>query len=245
MIYSTLYRGKGDPHHMIPKIIHYCWFGKGPQGELISRCIESWKKQCPDYTIIKWDEENFDIESHPFTERMYKERKFAFVADYVRLIALLKDGGIYLDTDMLLVQPLDGLLDTSLLLGKESEKFVSCGMIGAIPAHPFIETMRAKYDTLNELKPNPVIMTELYNKMQPTNTIVMSPRAFYPYDADNIKSYKGQELDQDVYGVHLWNYSWGHPLNKLFKKTGIHRIGKKVTETLGIKKVLKKLLGFV
>jgi mannosyltransferase OCH1-like enzyme len=230
---------------MIPKIIHYCWFGKGTKSLLIKQCIESWEKYCPDYKIIEWNEENFDVTSHPFTARMYKEKKFAFVTDYVRLVALLKDGGVYLDTDMLLLQPIDVLLETSLLLGKESEKFVSCGMIGAIPHHTFIEAMRRKYDTLITLRPNPVIMTKLYENILPENTLVMAPHAFYPYDSDHIQNYKGQELSKDVYGVHLWNYSWGHPLNKFFKKIGIYRIGKKITETLGIKKLLKKLLGFV
>ena len=230
---------------MIPKIIHYCWFGKAPVGALIEKCIASWGKECPEYTVVRWDESNFDVTSHPFTERMYREKKFAFVADYVRLIALRDQGGIYLDTDMLLIKPLDSLLDTSLLLGKESEKFISCGMIGAVAHQPFIEAMRAEYDDMRELRPNPVIMTELYNKTHPENTTVMPPHAFYPFDADTIKKYHGQLLGDDVYGVHLWNYSWGHPLNKLFKKTGVHKIGKKVTEKLGIKKVLKKLLGFI
>lgn len=230
---------------MIPKTIHYCWFGKAPQSPLILRCIESWKTMCQGYTIKKWDEENFDVESHPFTSRMYKEKKYAFVADYVRLVALHENGGIYLDTDMLLVQPLDKLLDTSLLLGKESETFISCGMIGATPHHPFIEKMREKYDTIKELQPNPVIMTELYNTMHPTDTTVMPARAFYPYDAYHIHNYHGQTLSEEVYGIHLWNYSWGHPLNKFFKKIGIHRLGKKCAEILGIKKILKKIFKFI
>ena len=230
---------------MIPKIIHLCWFGKSPKSDLIKRCILSWEKYCPDYTIIEWNEETFDVESHPFSSRMYKERRFAFVADYVRLFALEKHGGIYFDTDMLLVQKIDSLLGTSLLLGKESEKFISCGMIGAIPHHPFIEAMKKEYDTLRELKPNPVIMTALYEKMRPEHATVLQPQAFYPFDAHDIKKYHGQDLGSETYGVHLWNYSWGHPLNKFFKKTGIHRIGTKVAELLGIKKILKKLLGFI
>lgn len=229
---------------MIPKIIHYCWFGNTPQGELIERCIESWKRYCPDYTIIRWNEASFDLESHPFTARMYKERKFAFVADYVRLIALLRDGGIYLDTDMLLVQPLDSLLDTSLLLGRESPEFISCGMIGATPNNPFIEEMRRKYDTITELKPNPVIMTELYNILHPNDTTVMPPKAFYPFDAEHIKDWHGEDLGTQVYGVHLWNYSWGSPLNKFFKRIGIYSTGKKIVEALGVKKILKRILRF-
>ncbi len=229
----------------IPKIIHYCWFGKTPLSPLIEKCIRSWEQQCPEYAIVRWDEKKFDVESHPFTSRMYHEKKFAFVADYVRLIALQKEGGIYLDTDMLLVQPLDSLLDTSLLLGKESDTYISCGMIGSIPNHPFIEKMREKYDDMKELRPNPVIMTELFTIMQPEGATILPPEAFYPFDAEHISNYVGQKLDKDVFGVHLWNYSWGHPLNKFFKKIGIYSLGKKILETLGLKKILKRLLGFI
>lgn len=230
---------------MIPKIIHYCWFGKNKKSPLIESCIASWKKFCPDYTIIEWNEESFDVASHPFTRSMYEKRRFAFVADYVRLVALEHHGGVYLDTDMLLVQPLTPLLNTQLLLGKESEKYISCGMIGAVAHHPFIEAMKKEYDTLQEPVANPVIMTALYEKMRPTECTVMSPEAFYPFDAHHIKDYRGQDLGSQVYGVHLWNYSWGHPLNKFFKKIGVYRIGKKIVEILGIKKIMKRLLGFV
>lgn len=230
---------------MIPKIIHYCWFGKKPKGSLIEQCIASWKKHCPDYIILEWNEESFDIHSHPFPEKMYKEKKFAFVADYVRLIALYDNGGIYLDTDMLLLKSLNPLLETSLLLGKESPEFISCGMIGAVPHNPFIESMRKVYDTITVLQPNPVIMTKLYKETYPANTKIMQPDAFYPFTADTIKNYRGQSLGEHVYGVHLWNYSWGHPINKFFKKIGIHKIGKKIVEILGIKKILKRLLGFI
>ena len=230
---------------MIPKIIHYCWFGGKPKSLLIERSIASWKKHCPHYTLVEWDEDTFDVASHPFTKRMHAEKKFAFVADYVRLVAIRNQGGIYLDTDMLVVQPLDTLLDTPLLLGKESDAFISCGMMGAIPSHPFIEAMRKEYDTITELRPNPVIMTELYAYMRPTPVTVMPPNAFYPFDASHIKNYHGQDLGPSVYGVHLWDYSWGSPLNKAFKKIGIHKIGRKVVETLGIKKVLKKILGII
>lgn len=231
----------------IPKIIHYCWFGGSPKSELIERCIASWKKTCPDYEIKEWNENSFDVTSHPFTSSMYQEKKFAFVADYVRLVALYDHGGIYLDTDMLLLQPLDPLLTTSLLLGKESERYISCGMIGAIPHHPFIGTMRTTYDTIKKLRPNPVIMTELYESIKETmhDVTIMPPSAFYPFDADSIHLYVGQDLGNKVYGVHLWNYSWGHPLNKFFKKIGIYSFGKKIAEYLGIKAILKKLFGFI
>ncbi len=230
---------------MIPKTIHYCWFGKKEKPELVLNCIASWKVHCGDYEIKEWDENTFDVNSHPFTRKMYQEKKYAFVADYVRLLALEKNGGIYLDTDMLLVRSLTPLLQTTLLLGKESDTYISCGMIGSEPHHPFIQAMKKSYDTIQKLEPNPVIMTRLFNKIHPQEATILPPPAFYPFDAKSIHLYKGQELGDETYGIHLWNYSWGHPLNKLFKKTGLYFIGKRLTEQLGIKNVLKKIFKFI
>ena len=233
--------------HMIPKIIHYCWFGNKPKSPLIEGCIQSWKSHCKDYTLIEWSEETFDVSSHPFTSQMYKEKKFAFVTDYVRLVALEKYGGIYLDTDMFLVQNIDTLLNTELLLGKESDAFISCGMIGAIPHHYFIKKCMGFYDNIKNfslLRPNPTIITEIFNNEPVTGARILPPKAFYPYTSGDIKKYKGQTLSSDVYGVHLWNYSWGHPLNKFFIKIGVHKLGIQVTEKLRIKKLLKKILHF-
>ena len=86
---------------MIPKIIHYCWFGKGKYPRMMKKCIRSWKRNLPDYIIKCWNEDNFDIEAAPIYVRdAYKMRKFAFVSDYVRLYALYHEGGVYLDTDV-------------------------------------------------------------------------------------------------------------------------------------------------
>lgn len=209
------------------------------------RCLQSWKETCPDFQIIEWNESNFDVSQHPFTQKMYAEKKWAFVADYARLHVLYEHGGIYLDTDMLLLQSLSPLLDTNLLLGKESEEFISCGMIGATPQNSFINSCMHVYDTIQELKPNPVILTALYNELHPPHTAVLPPHVFYPFTSLDIHKYHGQKLEEAVYGVHLWNYSWGSPLNKFFKKIGVHAVGKKITEKLGVKQILKKLLGFV
>lgn len=96
---------------MIPKKIHYCWFGGKPLPEAMKRNIESWKKFCPGYEIICWDEKNYDINnSIPFVKQAYACKKFAFVSDYVRLEALYREGGIYMDTDVELVKPLDDFL---------------------------------------------------------------------------------------------------------------------------------------
>jgi mannosyltransferase OCH1-like enzyme len=231
----------------IPKIIHYCWFGNNPKSELIQRCIESWKEKCPDFVIKEWTEENFKIDAFPFTKRMYEEKRWAFVADYARLEILLNEGGFYLDTDMLLCKSLLPLTAHECVLGEESVGTISAGMIAATPHHPYIQKCKEFYDAhTEELITIPRALTQVFKEFSEQHTLsVLPPRAFYPFDAEHIHHYKGQDLGSEVYGVHLWNYSWGHPLNKFFKKIGVYRVGKRVVEVLGIKTILKKLLGFI
>lgn len=95
---------------MIPKIIHYCWFGGSEEPESVKKCIASWRKYCPDYEIKKWDESNFQIDSHPYMAEAYRLRKWPFVSDLARLIIIYNHGGVYLDTDVELIRPLDDIL---------------------------------------------------------------------------------------------------------------------------------------
>ena len=95
---------------MIPKVIHYCWFGRGELPPLAKKCLDSWKKYCPDYEIKEWNEDNFDLDSYPYVREAYDKRKFAFVTDVVRLYALYHEGGIYMDTDVEVLKPLDRFL---------------------------------------------------------------------------------------------------------------------------------------
>ena len=108
---------------MIPKIIHYCWFGRGKMHELAVNCIESWKKFLPDYNLTLWNEDNFDINSVTYVKEAYDARKFAFVTDYVRLYALYNYGGIYMDTDVEVLKSLDDLLHLPAFSGYESNKY--------------------------------------------------------------------------------------------------------------------------
>lgn len=231
----------------IPRTIHYFWFGKKEKTELIKRCIASWREKSPELIISEWNEENFDISAHPFTKRMYEENKFAFVADYARLAILEQYGGIYLDTDMELVKDITPLLATELLLGEEEPGVISAGMIGTIPHHQYITACKKIYDTLLQPETIPRVMTEIYKKQKETllNTTICPPAFFYPYSQETISRYGKEPLPQETFGVHLWNYSWGHPLNRFFKKIGIYYYGKKITEVLGIKKIIKKILGFI
>lgn len=133
---------------MIPKIIHYCWFGHNPKSELAERCINSWKKRCPDYKIIEWDEDNFDISSCPlYVRQAYEAKKWAFVTDYVRLKVVHQYGGIYFDTDVELKKKLDPLLHYSGFFGFEDGKCIATGLgFGAVKELPLLLELMQDYE---------------------------------------------------------------------------------------------------
>lgn len=113
---------------MIPKVIHYCWFGKNEKSELINRCINSWRKYCPDYQIIEWNEDNFNINDCEYTRQAYLAGKWAFVSDYARLKILYENGGIYLDTDVELKQGLDELLEFDAWFSQDDIRYINTGL---------------------------------------------------------------------------------------------------------------------
>jgi mannosyltransferase OCH1-like enzyme len=112
---------------MIPKIIHYCWFGRGEMPELAQKCMASWHKYMPEYEYKLWNEDDFDVNYIPYTKEAYEAKKYAFVSDYVRLLALEKEGGIYLDTDVEVFKAFDNLLNYKAFAGFEGSKFVPMG----------------------------------------------------------------------------------------------------------------------
>ena len=116
---------------MIPKIIHYCWFGRGPKNELAIKCIESWKKHLPDYEIKEWNEDNFDVNMYPYAKEALENRKFAFVTDVVRLYALYTEGGVYMDTDVEVLKTYDPFLHHHMFSGFETDGNVPTGMMAA------------------------------------------------------------------------------------------------------------------
>lgn len=116
---------------MIPKVIHYCWFGRGQMPELAKRCIESWKKYLPDYEIKEWNEDNFELDMYPYVREAYDNRKFAFVTDVVRLYALYHEGGIYMDTDVEVLKPLEPFLHHHAFSGFEDDKNIPTGIMAS------------------------------------------------------------------------------------------------------------------
>ena len=133
---------------MIPKIIHYCWFGYNPLPELAKKCIASWEKFCPDYEILRWDESNFDLSACPlYVRQAYETKKWSFVTDYVRLKVVHDHGGIYMDTDVELVRSLDKLLEYSAYFGFEDSTYVNTGLgFGAEKGQPLLKELMEDYD---------------------------------------------------------------------------------------------------
>lgn len=125
---------------LIPKKIHYCWFGQNEIPDEYQRCIESWKKFCPDYEIIRWDESNYNIYKCQYMNEAYKEKKWGFVSDFARLDIVYKHGGIYLDTDVELIKSYDELLYQPAFCGIEASRKIAIGLgFGAIKKHPVIK----------------------------------------------------------------------------------------------------------
>lgn len=120
---------------MIPKIIHYCWFGRGEMPELAKKCISSWHKYMPDWDYKLWNEDNFDTNSTAYTKEAYEAGKYAFVSDYVRLWALFNEGGLYLDVDFEVFMPFDDLLHWDAFAGFEGSKHLPV-MMGVIASRP-------------------------------------------------------------------------------------------------------------
>ena len=118
---------------MIPKIIHYCWFGRNPLPELAQKCIASWKKYLPEYEIKEWNEDNFDVNSIPYTAEAYKAKKYAFVSDYARFWILYKYGGLYFDTDVEVIKPMDDIIARGPFMGCENEAGKGATTLGVAP----------------------------------------------------------------------------------------------------------------
>lgn len=135
---------------MIPKTIHYCWFGRNLLPPLAEKCIASWKKYCPDYEIIRWDEDNYDISAAPlYVRQAFELGKWAFITDYVRLQVVYENGGVYLDTDVELRKPLDKLLSNEAFFGLESGKNVATGLgFGAVKGAWILDEIMDDYRSI-------------------------------------------------------------------------------------------------
>ncbi|WP_332023327.1 glycosyltransferase family 32 protein [Kaistella sp.] len=215
---------------MIPKIIHYCWFGGNPLPKLAEDCIASWKKYLPDYEIKEWNENNFPIEQYPFAKEALANRKFAFVSDVSRLHALKFEGGIYMDTDVEVLHSLDRFLHHAAFSGFENDDFVPTGIMASRPGGDWVSDLLSYYDGKSlfnekgeiENISNTFIITKMMiekgfrmnNQYQEIRDYV----AFYPNDYFCPKSYKtgNIELTENSYCIHHFAKSW-IPLKKKWR----------------------------
>lgn len=197
---------------MIPKIIHTCWFGGAPKGKLIEDCIGSWKEQLPDYTIREWNEQNYHSNSY-FFQYAIQHKKYAFASDLARFEVLNREGGIYLDTDMLFLRSMDGCLQHDAFFGFEDAAHVSCGVIGSIPGHPLLQRVCNRLQAATDdsfFKGYTIVkllnecLKDLPLEHQP---YVYPVDVFYPYPyaaSGNPMQYATAE----TLAIHLWNASW-------------------------------------
>ena len=134
---------------MIPKIIHYVWVGGNPKPKNIQRCMKTWTRHLQDYQIIEWNEQNFDIHENKYVEQAYQAKKWAFVSDYIRAKAVYEMGGIYMDTDVLVLDDLHDLLNNRAFVGFENKDNPFTAVFGAEKGHPLIKDMLSYYDDRN------------------------------------------------------------------------------------------------
>lgn len=217
---------------MIPKVIHYCWFGGAPLPEKEKKCMESWKKFAPDYQIIQWDETNYDVSSNKYMYDAYKMKKWGFVPDYARFDIIYQHGGIYLDTDVELVRPLDELLENHAYMGFESGKQVNGGIgFGAEPHNPVIKGLRDMYDNLSFIKddgeinlvPSPHYITEYLMKLglrDDDSMQMIQGMKIYPTEYFAPKDYYSNKLHltENTFSIHQYSASWLSPKKKFLTK---------------------------
>lgn len=230
----------------IPKILHYCWFGKGEKSKLIQFCISTWEKMLPEYQIIEWNENNFEIHLAPaYVKQAYECNKYAFVSDYVRVQVLCNYGGIYLDTDVEVVKSINDILDNETFVsGFVTETLLTAAFIASVPHHPFLAEFLRTYHTRNfqsedgtmDITPinDPLTMLAKKYGLQTNDTlqIIHSDMKIYPveyftgYDMDNSHIRK----TENTYMIHHMMGTW---------------LEKKLSDTIkmALKKMLLKIMG--
>ena len=247
----------------IPKIIHYCWFGKNPLPELAQKCIASWKKYLPDYEIKEWNEENYDVRKIPYTAQAYDAKKYAFVSDYARFDILYQYGGLYFDTDVEVIKPLDEILKRGAFAGVESAGALAAGLGLASPAaSPIYKEILDSYknssfirnDGSMDLTTVVTRVSDIFkkhgftdkNEIQKVDGITVYPSDYFcpkDYVSGNIN------ITQNTYTVHWYDGSWLSPLdlemqNYIKKTLSKYGNSKKSTFLIVFYRFIKSLLYF-
>lgn len=212
---------KGEPK--IPKIIHYCWFGGQPIPAHLQKCIDSWKKYCPEYEIIRWDESNYDVTKNTYMRQAYEAQKWAFVSDYTHLDVDYIHGGICLDADVELLKSLDAFLPYEFFCGFQTNRIVNFGLgFGAVKNHYLIGKCIEAYDGVEfirdgmlNLVPSPVYQSAVLEKegflMNGKYQEINMSAVFPPY-IFNPGSYWGSlfGLNEHNFSIHHYDGSWNN-----------------------------------
>lgn len=179
---------------MIPKKLHYCWFGYNKKSQLILDCIASWEKYLPDYEIIEWNESNFDIDQSRYCQEMYRSKRWAFVSDYARAKILYDHGGLYLDTDMLLLKPMDDISNHPFVGLQNRPQEAVCVAGGIINLPPQHEYMNFVLKQLNLAEKEIIIVDPLTN-----------------FFSKNIKNLKHLSGSREIHGINVYDRSFFYP----------------------------------
>ncbi len=206
----------------IPKVIHYCWFGKGKMPALAEKCIKSWKKYCPQYEIICHNEDNFDITENKYAYEAYQSGKWAFVSDYVRLKVLYTEGGIYLDTDVELLKPLDDLIEEYGYMGFDDKNLISTGLgFACEKGNELVGALLKDYDDIPFILPdgsyditpcpdrNSDTLKKLGMDFSVNDQVFMNIRMLPEDYLCPIKYYTGKKIiTKNTYSIHHFCASW-------------------------------------
>lgn len=208
---------------MIPKIIHYCWFGKKPLPKDVKFFISTWEKYCPDYKIKEWNEDNFNVNQNLYCKQAYEAKKWAFVSDYARLKVLYEYGGIYMDTDIEVCKSFNNLLKYNLVFGFESDTKITTGVMAACKNNKCIKYLLSYYDnkyfkkdaTHYDLTTNVNVISEMiekkYNvKLNNTLQVFDSKSIIFPFEYFCAKDLMDGKIKKtkDTYAIHHFNASW-------------------------------------
>ncbi|CCV64690.1 Polysaccharide biosynthesis protein CpsM [Alteracholeplasma palmae J233] len=235
---------------MIPKIIHYCWFGGNEIDTETLKIIESWKNYCPEYKIILWNEENFDVMSNIYTKQAYENKKWAFITDYVRLFALYNYGGIYMDSDVEVIKNLDIFLKNRAFTGMENNEYSVTGLMASEKGHPWIKDILDEYDGKTliqengelDLTPNTILITKITaqkygweHKQEIQN--LKEGLMIYPFDYFCAKNWKDGKVfvTENTYTIHHFKGSWLTEKQKKNRQKNILLVkifGKKIGGTI-------------
>lgn len=216
---------------MIPKVIHYCWFGNNPLPKSVEKFIKTWEKYCPDYKIIRWDESNFDINCCSFVKEAYSQKYWAFVSDYARLKIIYDNGGIYLDTDVELIKNLDFLLENKGFLAvQQGGNYIATGLGFGAEKHNYMikemldlySNIKFDYTKLNELQ-CPKLNTSVFlrygykasDEIQTIKGINIYPSKYFdPYSTGNSKDL----MCSETISIHHYSASWTKSSIKLKRR---------------------------